>query len=794
MAEGNKLTIEELQVLITAKTSELESKLRSVTSSLDKTAKEAKSKTSAISGVFKKLALTIAALGIGKIIKESISVGMDMVESESLFEVSMKNMADAARKWSEELQSTLGLNAVEVRKNVGVFYNMTTSMGIVSDKAYDLSTGLTELAYDMASFYNISAEEAFSKLQAGITGETEPLKRLGILIDEETVKRYAYAEGIAAEGAELTNEQKVLARYRAILAQTSNAQGDLSRTLNSPANQLRMLTTQLTVFKQNLGTALMPIVQTLLPVLNKVVIRLGEWAKNLQETLAGPMELIKSIFTEKVEPDVDESKSNAEDLASSSEDASDSAKDLADQTVKTAKAAKGALSAFDEINVLAKDTASSQEDTIITTPSGDYTPSDENKEEEVKVDLSGFTETGERIRLLFQDIAQIVATVGESVKPLIGTIKELGLQFGKILLDFSSGPLKDLLAGLGEIISMVSINLSPLVNQIGINISKIAPEVLRNLSKIIKQITSLFSSTSSTGKSVKGFFSGLIPVVDKIYGLITNITEVVFEVINALMPFIEDLLPYVAEIATIAGTIIGEIADFVNHILAYIVELINKMAPALEPLRAQLSALFKFIKDIFEYMNTAVQFVSKIIQGIFALLTGNFSDLKNIFKDFDQLFMNLLKGIANIFLGFINLIISGINKVFKLILIPVNAVIDGLNHIPMVNIPHVNIEIPQIPKLAQGGIAYGPTMAMIGDNPGASSDPEVVSPLSKLKNYMGAVGNKQELIDGLSQIIKLLTQMNEKDTEVYLDGEKISENVEDRMSIKAGRRSTFAFE
>lgn len=107
---------------------------------------------------------------------------------------------------------------------------MTKSMGIAGDTAYDLSTSLVLLAQDMASFYNMDTEEAFVKLRAGITGETEPLKALGILVDENTVSQYAYQNGLAETGEELTQQQKVLARYYAILDQTSTAQGDLART------------------------------------------------------------------------------------------------------------------------------------------------------------------------------------------------------------------------------------------------------------------------------------------------------------------------------------------------------------------------------------------------------------------------------------------------------------------------------------------------------------------------------------------------------------------------------------
>lgn len=117
----------------------------------------------------------------------------------------------------------------------------------------------------MASFYNLNTEEAFNKIRAGITGETEPLKALGILVDENTIKQVAYSTGIARTGSELTQQQKVMARYMAILKQTGNAQGDLARTMNSPANLFRRLKTEIKNCTTVLGSIFIPVIQAVVP-------------------------------------------------------------------------------------------------------------------------------------------------------------------------------------------------------------------------------------------------------------------------------------------------------------------------------------------------------------------------------------------------------------------------------------------------------------------------------------------------------------------------------------------------
>ena len=110
-------------------------------------------------------------------------MAMEAVESENLFAESFGSMATKARAWSVKLREELGLNEYTVRRQSGTFYVMFNSMGLGVEKAYELSTGMTQLAYDMASFYNLNPEEAFEKLRAGITGSVEPLRRLGIFTD-----------------------------------------------------------------------------------------------------------------------------------------------------------------------------------------------------------------------------------------------------------------------------------------------------------------------------------------------------------------------------------------------------------------------------------------------------------------------------------------------------------------------------------------------------------------------------------------------------------------------------------
>jgi hypothetical protein len=207
------------------------------------------------------LALSIglsAPIGIaGGIIAK---LGIDAAESKNLIETSFGDMTIAADQWAADLSKNLGLNRFETEKTAATLFNMTTSMGLGRDASFEMSTGMVQLAADMASFRNIGFDEALTKIRAGLVGESEPLKAIGILVDENTVKTYAYKNGIAAQGSELTQQQKVLARYGAILQQTSNDQGDLAKTLTSPANQLRIMRSRIEEAATSLGVSLLPII------------------------------------------------------------------------------------------------------------------------------------------------------------------------------------------------------------------------------------------------------------------------------------------------------------------------------------------------------------------------------------------------------------------------------------------------------------------------------------------------------------------------------------------------------
>lgn len=350
------ITLEELEIKFTAQYGGLQSQLNEVKNRLKGTEAAAASATRAMSGLGR-IAKTFLTVYVGRALlrvgKSSLSMANEVVESENLFTESMRGMSAEARKWSDSVGKNLGLNPYSLRKNVGTFNVMFKSMGIGTDKAYEMATGLTQLAEDMASFYNLSSEEVFSKLQSGITGMSMPLKQLGILVDDNAVKQYAMAEGISKTGKEMTQQEKVMARYAAIMAQTSTAQGDMARTIESPANQLRVLNNTLNQAQIALGQAFQPIQTAVMPLLNA----LASAAMTAAQAIAFFVRSLTGFGTISVFASLAAGKSAdaQKDLTKSLDGTSKSLKKAGGAAKQAAKDTKVGLKAFDEINKLTEE-------------------------------------------------------------------------------------------------------------------------------------------------------------------------------------------------------------------------------------------------------------------------------------------------------------------------------------------------------------------------------------------------------------------------------------------------------
>lgn len=189
----------------------------------------------------------------------------NFIESQNLFNVAMGQYATEARKYAESVSDALGIDPAEWMENQGIFMTLSTGFGIAGDSAAEMSKNLTQLGYDLSSFYNISSEEAFQKIQSGLAGEIEPMRRLGYDLSQAKLQQIAYSQGIHKNVSEMTQAEKAGLRYYAMMTQVTQAQGDMARTIDQPANQLRILRAKTEEAARALGNLLLPIVKIVVP-------------------------------------------------------------------------------------------------------------------------------------------------------------------------------------------------------------------------------------------------------------------------------------------------------------------------------------------------------------------------------------------------------------------------------------------------------------------------------------------------------------------------------------------------
>ena len=263
-------------------------------------------------------------------------------EAANLFGVSMKGLTGEASTFINKMETLLGIDPTEAMNNMATIQGLTTSFGMASDKAYVLSKNLTQLGYDLASLKNIPVAESFTKIQAAISGELEPIRRLGVDLSQARLQQELLNLGYSQSVSSLSQADKAVLRYIAIMKQTTDAQGDFARTLSSPANMIRILQAQLNSLARSVGSLLYPALKSILPPLIAAV-------ELVKELVTG----IASLMGVKVEfPDF----RSASDAVGGVTDAMDN---TTKATGKAAKAFKNYIMGFDELNVIQKDNGSS---------------------------------------------------------------------------------------------------------------------------------------------------------------------------------------------------------------------------------------------------------------------------------------------------------------------------------------------------------------------------------------------------------------------------------------------------
>lgn len=710
--------------------------------------------TGKVSSAFSKLGKVAAGVfAVTKLVqfgKASINLASDLEEVQNVVDVVFGKSAGQINNFAKSALTSYGLSELSAKQYASTMGAMLKSMGLAQDQVLGMSQAITGLTGDMASFYNLDSAEAFQKIRAGISGETEPLKQLGINMSVANMEAFALSQGITKSYQSMTQSEQALLRYNYLLNTTSDAQGDFARTTNSWANQTRILTEQLNSLKATLGSAFISVLTPVVKMLNWIISKLqiaAAYFKAFVEAITGV-------------------KAEAGSASSGMTDIADSATEAGDATVEAAKKASGALAGFDKLNVLSSsggDSGSggsggsggsvpsidlpsmSELDMTIPEPDMSKVIAAVNKVKEgIKQSFNGLkTYITTAFAPTIQSWGSAFSSLKEPAKTAFSSVMTSAQKLHEETLAPFGAYLKD--EYIPDITNSFSTNFAPIFTDTMHfafeefakdfefaceQIDNITNDMLKPTMETVKQITTdttdaVGEEWDNSGKNLLDLFGGFRDSIKEIWNnLYDTILKPVWDAIvgavdglwnDHLKGLWENFLSFASKLGECIMTIWN---NFLAPIVNWIIDVVGPMVVGvIENIISTVSTIIGIIADVCSGIFQALGGLLDFITGVFS---GDWNKAWNGIKNVFEGIWNAIWGIAK---GFINLIIDGINSLWSGIYNAVKGIVNGIGgiagaigsifgqdwHFSMPSKP------PLIPKLARGGIIDQPTLAMVGE-------------------------------------------------------------------------------
>lgn len=703
---------------------------------------------SAFRGLGKVMGGVFAVTKLVQFGKASINLASDLQEVQNVVDVVFGESSNQINNFAKNAITSYGLSELSAKQYASTMGAMLKSMGLTQDKVLDMSQSITALTGDMASFYNLDSAEAFQKIRAGISGETEPLKQLGINMSVANMEAFALSQGISKSYQKMSQSEQALLRYNYLLSVTSDAQGDFARTSDGWANQTRILSEQFNSLKATLGSAFIAVLAPVVKMLNWVISKLqiaAAYFKAFVETLTGV-------------------KADAGGASAGFGDIADSAVEAGDATEKAAKKASKSLAGFDKLNVLSSSGGDSGSGSgggggaslDIPSISGLDMPLPEP-------DTSGVEATINKVQGMFGKLKSYITgsfapsikswgnafdslkqPISAAFKSVSGSIKGLWndtlVPFGEYLMgDYVptiANTFSETFAPIfSDIMSFAVLQwasdfdfacqqVSAWINDILIPTYDLMKTVFVDMCNVLKTEWdksggTLLQKFGAFRDSIKEIWNNLYgtvikPVWDKIISGLTNMWN------EHLKPLWEHLVSFFSKLGEAVMTVWN---NFLSPLINWIIDVFGPYFVSIfEDIWDRVSAVIGNIID-------AVKNILKSLGGLLDFITGVFSGdwkkawegIKTFFKGIWDALVDIVKAPINLIIGFINSLLNGIVQ-------GVNVAIRALNKLSfkvpdwVPNIGGQNwgfnikeLTAPKIPYLARGGIIDQPTLAMVGE-------------------------------------------------------------------------------
>lgn len=621
-----------------------------------------KSVLSAFKPLGKMIGVALGGAAIVSFTKSCLKLGSDLDEVQNVVDVTFQKMNGHVNEFAKNAMEKFGLSETVAKKYMGTYGAMTKAFGFGEEQAYNMAEAITGLTADVASFYNLETEQAYTKMKSIWTGETESLKDLGIVMTQTALDSYALNNGLGKTTAKMTEQEKVMLRYQFVMSQLSLAQGDFARTSDGWANQTRVLGLRFEALKATLGQGFINLFTPIIKMINLLVSKL--------QVLADAFKSFTEMITGK-KSDSNGLGSVAADIAnatSATDGLSDSTAGVGSAAQKASKKIKGALAGFDNLNNMSSDkdstggsSASNIETSIDTSTSGllgDMASSTEESSnkmvtalDKIKtkvIELSDIFKTGFKLGLEdvnFDEITGHVNGVAESIKAIFTSQEVLtaadkwadnaALSFGKISGSASSIGLTAAEFYAGSIDKYLSENSGYIKDKIVslFQISSRTQEIVSDFTITLADIFTVFKSDSAKqigADLISIFTSSFLESTELALQFGTDLLDAITKPFTENKDKIKEVLENTLEIVEIN---VGSIKDFFESAFESVHNSYDTyIKPALDKISSGLSTVFSSLLDAYnEHIapvleNTSTKF-NEFINDVINPLVQKFTDM-----------------------------------------------------------------------------------------------------------------------------------------------------------------------
>jgi phage-related protein len=701
--------------------------------------KAAKQATSIFSGMGKKIAGALSIAAFAKFTKDCIEVGSNVTEVQNVVDTAFGDLSRQADLWASNAMTNFGLSELSAKKYMGVFGQMSNAMGITGQAALDMAEDVTGLTGDVASFYNLSTDEAYTKLKSIWTGETETLKDLGVVMTQTNLDQYALNNGFGKTTAKMTEQEKVMLRYQYVTSALSNATGDFVKTQDSWANQTRILTLRFQQLKASLGKGFIALFTPILRGFNNLL-------AGLQKVADGFSSFVQMLTGADVSTSMGSISSDIAGIGDDASSAADNVGDIGSAAKKTAKDIEKSLAGFDQINKLTEPTDDSSDSSGSTggTSSGigsvDLVPDVSGSTSNATSAISDFVNKAKKeldklrkwsvstfspsMSKIWDGLTKNTDTAKKNLTSAFNDIKALGPpllnyfngQFTNYLVtwvDTNGSILNGLFDSFNTVFSDVwnKATYPILANFVSVGLPMLTDFASQTLSlngTIFDTFKASWNSLWSEGvspaiESISNVWIGLVntmagawnewgePIFTGIKAAVKTTGDVFLDIWNnMLQPVWENALDVIDRVwSEHLQPLLANFLDFVGEVVTCATTIYNNfIAPVVGFLSELLGPIFIAIFDsignkvgvvvetIADLMNDTITVFKGVIQFIKSVFSGDWEGAWNgIVTAFDGIF----SGIADIAKGPINMVIGLINGLLSGMQRGINAVVKGVN-------------------------------------------------------------------------------------------------------------------